>query len=96
MTYEELEQSFAVKFCNKVPLFRYCQNNADKKRIGRRMRNPRYANVLGDNIPIGKGTEMLEDTHGSFHIKHTAYVDLPLLLETLRDHFLEQNIFQNT
>ena len=94
-TYEELEQHFSIKLCHTIPLIRYCQNSIDKKRMGRRMRNPRYANVLGDYIPAGEGPDAFEDTHGSFNIEQTAYVDLPLLLKTLRNHFLEQNSFQD-
>ena len=94
-TYRELEQQFAIKLYHEVPFYRYCQHSADKKRMFKRMRNPRYADVLGEHIPVGDGPDAFDDTHGSFHIKQTAYVDLPLLLQTLRNHFLEQGLFRD-
>ena len=73
-TYRELEQQFEVELYHPIPLVRYCQHSIDVKRMGKRMRNPRYANVLGDSIHKGDGPDALEDTHGSFHIKQAAYV----------------------
>lgn len=85
--YRQLESRFGVTLYHPTPLFRYCQNSSDAKRLGRRMRNPRYSNVLGSFIPPGDGPDAILDAHGSFQILHTAYVDLPLLLKTLRQHF---------
>ncbi len=92
-TYRELEQTFGVKLYHPIPLIRYCQHSVDAKRMGKRMRNPRYADVLGDPIPVGEGPEALEDTHGSFHIKQAAYTDLPKLLQILRQHFSDNGSF---
>jgi glycine/D-amino acid oxidase-like deaminating enzyme len=78
-----------------MPLIRYCQHSIDAKRMGKRMRNPRYADVLGDPILIGEGPDALADTHGSFHIKQAAYADLPLLLQTLRKYFKEKGTFSD-
>lgn len=94
-TYRELEQQFGVTLYHPIPLIRYCQHSIDVKRMGKRMRNPRYATVLGDTIPTGQGPDALEDTHGSFHIKQAAYTDLPLLLNTLRNYLAEQGIFRD-
>lgn len=94
-TYRELEQQFGISLYHPIPLVRYCQHSIDVKRMGKRMRNPRYATVLGDSIPAGEGPEALEDTHGSFHIKQAAHVDLPLLLQTLREHFTQEGIFRD-
>jgi glycine oxidase len=94
-TYRELEQQFGIELYHPIPLIRYCQNSVDVKRMGRRMRNPRYSNVLGDSIPVGEGPDALEDTHGSFHIKQAAHVDLPLLLKTLRATFTEKGSFRD-
>jgi glycine oxidase len=94
-TYRALEQQFGVRLYHPIPLVRYCQHSADAKRMGRRMRNPRYASVLGDYIPAGQGPDAILDTHGSFHIKQAAYVDLPLLLKTLRQHFAQTGVFRD-
>jgi glycine oxidase len=92
-TYRELEKQFGINCYHPMPFVRYCQNEADIKRIQRRMRNPRYANVLGNYIPVNESQSTLIDTHGSFQIKQAAHVELPLLLQTLRDHFAKKGIF---
>ena len=92
-TYRELEKQFAIECYHPIHFIRYCQNEADSKRIQRRMRNPRYANVLGNYTPVDKNQNMLTDTHGSFSIKQAAYVKLPRLLQTLRGHFARQSAF---
>jgi glycine/D-amino acid oxidase-like deaminating enzyme len=94
-TYRELEQQFSIELYHPIPLIRYCQHSIDAKRMSKRMRNPRYANVLGDSIPVGEGPDALEDTHGSFHIKQAAHVNLPLLLKTLRRYLAEKSIFRD-
>jgi glycine/D-amino acid oxidase-like deaminating enzyme len=94
-TYRELEQQFGVELYHPIPLIRYCQHSIDAKRMGKRMRNPRYANVLGDFISAGEGPDAILDTHGSFHINQAAYVDLPLLLKTLRHYFAEIGVFRD-
>jgi glycine oxidase len=94
-TYRELEQAFGIQLYHPIPLIRYCQHSIDAKRMAKRMRNSRYADVLGDPIAAGAGPDAIIDTHGSFHIKQAAYVDLPLLLRTLRQSFAEQGIFRD-
>lgn len=94
-TYREIEQAFGIRIYHPIPLIRYCQHGVDFKRMGKRMRNPRYADVLGDFIPAGEGPAAILDTHGSFQIKQAAYVDLPLLLNTLRAHFAQAGIFRD-
>lgn len=94
-TYRELERQFDLTLHHPMPFIRCCQNEEDVKRIQRRIRNPRYANVLGNYNPVGKAQAGLTDTHGSFEIKQAAYVRLPLLLQTLHEHFARQGQFRN-
>ena len=95
-TYLELEKQFNIKLYHPLPFIRYCQSQADIKLIRRRIRNPRYANVLGEYTPAGKSqADLPNDTHGSFHIKQAAYIDLKLLLRTLRGHFAKQEVFRD-
>lgn len=89
-TYRTLEREFDATFYHPVPLLRYCQNAADAKRLGRRMRNPRYANVLGNYVQPGTGHPSIRDTQGSFEIKHAAYVNLPKLLEHLQTQLRQE------
>ena len=92
-TYRELEKQFAIKCYHPIQFIRYCLNEADAKRIQRRIRNPRYADILGDYVPVDGSQNMLTDTHGSFSVKQAAYVKLPLLLKTLRGYFARQGAF---
>ena len=94
-TYRALEQAFGVTLYHKIPLHRYCRNEDDVKRIGRRMRNPRYKDVLGEFHEVGSGPAAIKDTHGSFDIIGAAYVDLPCLLKTLRAYFAAANRLQD-
>ncbi len=95
-TYKALEKQFGISIYNPIPFIRYCQNEEDIKRIRRRMRNPRYANVLGEYFAIDKAQNMLTDTHGRFEVKQAAHVRLSLLLQTLRDHFSQKGWFQDS
>jgi len=85
--YRTIEQALAIKVYHPVPLIRYCQQPDDIKRIGRRMRNPRYQNVLGELLPAGTGPDAIIDPYGSFEIRHAAYVDLPQLIQALHRYF---------
>lgn len=95
-TYRELEKQFSIHLYQPIPFIRYCQNDADVKRGQRRIRNPRYSNVLGDYVPVNTNSAQLTDTHGSFQVKQAAHVDLPMLLQTLRGHFAKQNAFRDS
>ncbi len=94
-TYRRIEQQFGIQVYHPVPLRRYCQHSADAKRLGRRMRNPRYHDVFGNFIPPGSEPEAILDTHGSVEILHAAYVDLPKLVLTLRNYFAETGRFRD-
>ena len=94
-TYRELEQQFGIELYHPIRLTRYCQYRSDTKRMGRRMRNPRYASVLGEFIAAGDGPSTLLNHYGSFQIKQAAYVDLPQLLQVLRQHFAQQRCFRD-
>ncbi len=83
-SYRTIEAELGIQIYHPIPLRRFCQNEADLKRIGRRSRNPRYADVLGKLSPAGEGPEALQDPCGSFEIHGAAYVDLPPLLAAMR------------
>lgn len=86
-TYRAIEQALNIEIYHPMPFRRYCQNMADVKRCGRRSRNPRYSNVLSAHTPVGAGPDAIVDTHGSFEIHQASYVDLPILIAALQNHF---------
>ena len=83
-TYRTIESSLGISVYHPLPLRRYCLNGEDIKRIGRRLRNPRYADVLGPYMKQGEHPLALKDEFGSYTIKQAAYLDIPKLLESLR------------
>ncbi len=86
-TYRAIEQQFGIQVYRPIPEIRFCQNAEDLKRAGRRMRNPRYQNVLSRMAAPGEAASEFKDDFGSFHIDQAAYVDLPLVVHTLRASF---------
>lgn len=93
--YREIEQELDIEVYHPIPEIRFCQNEEDIKRVGRRMRNPRYADVLGAYLEPGEASPEFNDAHGSFEIQGAAYVDLPLLVDSLRTHFSDQGRFRD-
>lgn len=89
--YQSIEAQFGVKVYYPMPVRRYCQNEEDVKRCRRRIRNPRYGDVLGDYAEPGAGPEAIRDRHGSFEILQAGYVDLPVLIGKLQRHFIDSN-----
>lgn len=94
--YKEIERRLTVKLYHPIPAVRFCLNAEDAKRARRRSRNPRYADVLDEyEAPETEGGGLFKNPHGSFRIRGAAYVDLPLLTETLRTHFQAEGQFED-
>lgn len=94
-TYRQIERELGCSLYHPIPELRFCQNADDVKRVGRRMRNPRYQDVLGALHPAGTAAPDFEDAQGSFEIKQAAYVDLPQLVHTLRASFKQLGLFHD-
>jgi glycine oxidase len=94
-TYREIETALGIEVYHPIPEIRFCQNEADVKRVGRRMRNPRYQDVLADFLEPGSASPEFHDEFGAFEIKGAAYVDLPCLVESLRSELEKQGLFRD-
>jgi glycine/D-amino acid oxidase-like deaminating enzyme len=94
-TYRAIEQQFGIQAYHPIPEIRFCQNAEDLKRVGRRMRNPRYQDVLSHMAAAGKAVPEFNDDFGTFHINQAAYVDLPLVVQTLRASFAALGLFRD-
>ena len=94
-TYRAIEQQFGIQVYRPIPEIRFCQNAEDLKRAGRRIRNPRYQNVLSRMVAAGEAAPEFNDDFGSFHIDQAAYVDLPLVVHTLRASFATLGVFRD-
>jgi glycine/D-amino acid oxidase-like deaminating enzyme len=94
-TYHAIKQQFGIHVYHPIPEIRFCQNPDDIKRAGRRMRNPRYQDVLGAFHPAESAATAFTDPHGSFEIKQAAYVELPKVVHTLRNEFARNGQFRD-
>ncbi len=94
-TYRAIEQKFDIQVYHPIPEIRFCQNAEDLKRVGRRMRNPRYQDVLSHMAATGEAAPEFNDDFGTFHINQAAYVDLPLVVRTLRASFATLGRFRD-
>ncbi|MGZ0707966.1 NAD(P)/FAD-dependent oxidoreductase [Coraliomargarita sp. W4R53] len=94
-TYHVIEQEFGIQVFHPIPEIRFCQNADDIKRLGRRLRNPRYQDVLSRFYEAGEAAPDFNDSHGSFGIEQAAYVDLPKLVNTLRTAFTDWGLFRD-
>ncbi|MEM7791559.1 MAG: FAD-dependent oxidoreductase, partial [Verrucomicrobiota bacterium] len=93
--YEAMEKRLGVEVFHEIPARRYCLNKEDAKRAKRRIKNPRYAQVLGDFVPKDEKPLGIRDPFGSFEIKNAAYVDLTQLLTCLRAYFLSLDCYRD-
>jgi glycine/D-amino acid oxidase-like deaminating enzyme len=94
-TYREIETALGVEVYHPIPEIRFCQNVEDVKRVARRMRNPRYQDVLGAFLEPGDTSSQFNDAYGAFEIKGAAYVDLPRLVESLRSELKKRDLFRD-
>ena len=94
-TYRAIEQQFGIQVYRPIPEIRFCQNAEDLKRAGRRMRNLRYQNVLSHIAAAGEAETPFKDDFGTFRIDQAAYVDLPLVVHTLRASFAALGQFRD-
>ena len=94
-TYRAIEAELGLSIYHPIPELRFCQNSDDIKRVGRRRRNPRYADVLGDYHEPGKIESPFNDGCGSFEIQRAAYVDLPALVDSLRSSFRQSGNYRS-
>lgn len=94
-TYRAIEAELGICVYHPIPELRFCQNDDDVKRVGRRMRNPRYQDVLSEFHEAGSAAPDFNDSHGSFEIQKAAYVDLPTLVHALRASFAERGLYRD-
>jgi glycine/D-amino acid oxidase-like deaminating enzyme len=94
-TYRAIEAATGCRIYHPIPAIRYCQNDEDLKRAGRRLRNPRYGDVLGPLHAPGTRGDLFHDAHGSFSIQKAAYVDLPQLVHKLREIFAREGCYED-
>lgn len=94
--YADIEAAFSIKIYQRLPAIRFCLNPEDAKRAIRRSRNPRYAGLLEAFQEPRTNESVFRDTNGSIGIHRVAYVNLPLLIECLRNHYRASGRYEDT
>lgn len=94
--YQNLEKASGRRLYHPTEVTRFCLNQADAKRARRRLKNPRYADVLDTCQAPGAEGEHYCDEYGSVRIRGAAWVDLPAVLQVLRSRFLTSGQLRTT
>ena len=91
-TYQELADSFNTSFFHPVIMLRLLQDEQQKDYLDRRQSNPDYQGLL-DKFNIPDKQSPLANEHGSFEQKQTGFLNIPHLLERLKNYFIEQAVY---
>ena len=83
--YAELQQFFGPQFHHPLPMLRLFRSAQQRRFHARRLEDPGSAALLGARFENGDCPEPVAAPFGGFAQHRTGYVDLPLLLATLRD-----------
>lgn len=83
--YGELHALFGRRFLHPLPMLRPFRSPEQRRFYQRRAADPASRGLLGDAFDADACPEPVEAPHGGFVQRRTGYVDLPLLLATLRD-----------
>ena len=91
--YRDIERQLGISIYHDLPIRRYFINKADTLRARRRIKNPRYTNYFNPIIekkaePIG-----IIDKFGSIPIRQGSWVNVPCLIDHLKNFFQSQNRF---
>lgn len=83
--YAELAAQFGRDFLHQVPMLRLFRSPEQRRFYDRRAADPDSSGLIGPAFTADRCPEPIAAPHGGFLQRRTAYVDLPLLLATLRD-----------
>ena len=87
--YAELADQFGTRFHHPVPMLRLSRSPQQRRFHARRMQDEASRELLDEAFSADACPEPVHAPEGGFLQHRTAYVDLPLLLRTLRDWLLE-------
>ncbi|MCB1802676.1 MAG: FAD-binding oxidoreductase [Gammaproteobacteria bacterium] len=83
--YTDLAQQFGRRFHHPLPMLRLFRSPGQRPFYRRRIEDPASAGLAGAAFAANHCPEPIEAPFGGFVQQRTGYVDLPLLLGTLRD-----------
>jgi len=88
--YTALARHFGRPFLHALPMLRLFRSPQQRRFYDRRAADPRSADLLGATFSTDDCPEPIATPHGGFLQRRTGYVDLPLLLATLRGWLSER------
>ena len=91
--YGSIEEKLGVALYQNLPIRRFFTNKEDGERAARRIRNPRYKKCVGSILRAGDLPVGIRDDLGSVIIEQGSRVDVPLLLDTLKNYFKAKGSF---
>jgi len=89
--YQEIEQALGICVYHDLPIRRYFINQDDPIRARRRIKNPRYANYFDPILEKGTAPNGIIDDYGSVSILQGSWVNVPYLIQSLKDYFKSQD-----
>ena len=88
--YTELAAHFGMRFYHPLPMLRLFRSPGQRRFHRRRLDDPDSCGLLGEAFAADGCPERLNAPEGGFVQHRTGYVDMPLLLATLRDWLLDK------
>ncbi len=82
--YRALSAHFHRPLYHPRPMLRLFRHAEQKDRLALRRRQPEYRCWLGRDLSAADMPEPARGEHGGFHQRHAGYLDIPLLLGSLR------------
>jgi len=92
--YSELEQFFAKMFYHALPMLRVFSKPTEILQYKKRTQDKNYADFIGDPYSPSKYSYLTQNLGGFLQLK-TGYLDISLLLQTLKFYFKEKNCYSN-
>jgi len=84
--YSHLATQFKKTFFHPNVTLRLFTDNRDRDRFHTRQLEPAYQAYLGEEFAAGQSGEMIYEVNGGFWLHKTGHLDIPVLLDCLRDY----------
>lgn len=91
--YGALEETFNLRLLYWIPMLRLFRSPEQQRFYQRRIEDADCRELLGTSFSAQSCPENVAAPHGGFTQKRTGYVDLPLLLASIRDWLSDQASF---
>lgn len=93
--YDEMEAYFARKFHHSLPIYRPFINEEEIDLWSDRQQSDTYGPFVSEVFSKSRKIDHVDDPYGGIVLNRTGYVDLPLLLNTVRKWLIDKGIYRN-